>query len=85
MNNRITLILNYIILVFSIAINPSYWMKNIKNLKKKKKKKKKKEEQKPLRNIQSWEAAEGLAWRVQLCTCTMAQTDIWWSLTLYVW
>ena len=38
MNNRITLILNYIILVFSIAINPSYWGKNIKKLKIKKKK-----------------------------------------------
>ena len=36
MNNRITLILNYIILVFSIAINPSYWGKNIKNKNKKK-------------------------------------------------
>ena len=56
MNNRINLILNYIILVFSIAINPSYWGKNIKNLKKKLKKKKK-TEQNPLRNIQSWEAA----------------------------
>ena len=58
MNNRITLILNYIILVFSIAIIPSYWGKNIKNSNFKiKKKKKKKEEQNPLRNIQSWEAA----------------------------